>query len=116
MINNVEGNCIKRKFCEPLRNNNNRGYILNNHRLCKPNSLEGWTDGETEVCCDRNHLKEHFLGIQSRSLPEDGICGRSGDTTRIYGGSPTKPGDYPWMAVLKYRPCNSTVPLFSSNF
>lgn len=41
-------------------------------------------------------------------LPDKSICGIQNEETRIIGGETTEIGEFPWMALLRYKKLDGT--------
>lgn len=41
-------------------------------------------------------------------LPDKSVCGIQNEETRIVGGETTEIGEFPWMALLRYRNLDGT--------
>uniref|UniRef100_A0AAG5DIB0 Peptidase S1 domain-containing protein n=2 Tax=Anopheles atroparvus TaxID=41427 RepID=A0AAG5DIB0_ANOAO len=72
--------------------------------LC--NNSEMFPD-ETKTCCKPSHTSR-LIPHPKAALLAKMQCGVPGDVFKIQKGWETQPGEFPWMAVLKYPPNSNT--------
>lgn len=97
---------ITRRIADYLRSlqceNGNGQYP---HVCCVFNDLDQWQLTRATQQVSPNVIRSSTNQRQNgANLPGPGSCGLTSLAHRIFGGDDTQLDDYPWMALLEYKP------------